>query len=169
MPHFCKRCNTELLTHPAGDCLNWWVVDVIYNRLGIGYYGPPIDSSRVWQHDRSVRYATEDEVQAAYQKYWDAQPEVERKNMCGPEKMRFELCYWKEDWGPLLVDTYSNDSFSFGAEYLVNDWNGNIDIRRINNLWRVELWAPSSEYVGNGDTLQLAATRARLLAALEAA
>lgn len=66
---------------------------------GIGYYGPTKPKG---MHLDNQRCNTKEEALALYEKHWTdtRQGFVNGKNMIEDE---IHLCYWKDDWGPLIV------------------------------------------------------------------
>lgn len=72
-----------------------------------GWSGPPRDNDTFWSHINSVLYATEEEATSRYKEYVVAK----HGSLCGKidEGHEASFCYWKDEWGPLVVDDYSTD------------------------------------------------------------
>ncbi len=147
---------------PAGPGFDAEIAHMLYGWSGIGHYGPPIDGSP-WAHKASVRYDTEEEARASYERIYVAKTPEENRGKATPSEMGFGLCYWKDDWGPLAVPEWSTDQYD--AMNLLEEWHGDWKIRRHNGMYKVTMYALAAQGSAWAETLPLAICRIRLKAA----
>lgn len=90
---------------PAGRETDKMIAIDVFGFTGLGYYGPP--ESGFWAHDKSVRFDTKAEAEAAFVAYQKTKTPAERLGCC--TELHADLCHWKEGWGPLFVPEYSTN------------------------------------------------------------
>lgn len=88
------------------------VAEKVFGYTGIGYYGPPAEGN--WAHLSSRCFARQEDAEAAAVARF---PHMEGHNI--------DLCYWKEDWGPLFVPYYTksaSDDYQV-LKHVRENWN----------------------------------------------
>lgn len=90
----------------------------------------------------------------SYPRAYDPQKDDAFLKRVGGEAFQFEC------WPPYSI--CENTAF----EHLLDPWEGDYEIRRVNGMYRVELFRPSEEFQALATELALAVSRARLKALL---
>lgn len=71
----------------------------------IGYYGPPENGP--WHHNRSRHFWTEQEAKNAWEEHCRVEY-AKDANYIMSDTPHFALCFWQEDWGPILIADFTD-------------------------------------------------------------
>jgi len=155
-----KLKREDIETLDAGPDIDALIAEIM-GQKDVGWYAP-YDSSGLHLHYK--RYPTRQEAYEAYARYWDNWLKE------GNTVEDVHLCSWRDGWGPIFVDEYSEDLYA-AAE--ATDWMA----QKTGWMWLVGfsghhysfIWSKGLSmrvYVDKAPTEELARCRAVLLAGL---
>lgn len=113
-----KQMNTStcltrarVLAMDSGDEINDLIAQYIFDRKGVGYYGPTKSPT---MHLDYALMPSKEAARAAYIEHWKGGP-----GKCSGEDATIDLCYWQDGHGPVFVGEYSESmdcAFTVEAE-----------------------------------------------------